>query len=110
MEYNTSLMNSSNKKSNYSYFNTEIGGENLKEKMIKYSKNIRIKSKRNSYKPPLKINNYFVDVNEEDSKYYKLTKNYLGTYRRALKREMNHKELFLIMNIKLRIILFFLIL
>ncbi len=27
MEYNTSLMNSSNKKSNYSYFNTEIGGE-----------------------------------------------------------------------------------
>ena len=78
MEYNTSLMNSSNKKSNYSYFNTEIGGENLKEKMIKYSKNIRIKSKRNSYKPPLKINNYFVDVNEEDSKYYKL--NYPKTH------------------------------
>ena len=78
MEYNTSLMNSSNKKTNYSYFNTEIGGENLKEKMIKYSKNIRIKSKRNSYKPPLKINNYFVDVNEEDSKYYKL--NYPKTH------------------------------
>ena len=46
MEYNTSLMNSSNKKSNYSYFNTEIGGENLKDKMIKYCENIRIKSKK----------------------------------------------------------------
>ena len=74
MEFNTSpsFMNSSNKKSNYSYFNTEMG-ENLKEKMIKYSQNVRNKSKRNSsYKPPLKINNYFVDVNEADSKYYKL--------------------------------------
>ena len=45
MEYNTSLMNSSNKKSNYSYFNTEIGGENLKEKMIKYSKNKELNQK-----------------------------------------------------------------
>jgi hypothetical protein len=74
MEFNTSpsFMNSSNKKSNYSYFNTEMG-ENLKEKMIKYSQNVRNKSKRNSsYKLPLKINNYFVDVNEADSKYYKL--------------------------------------
>ncbi len=74
MEFNTSpsFMNSSNKKSNYSYFNTEMG-ENLKDKMIKYSQSVRNKSKRNSsYKPPLKINNYFVDVNEADSKYYKL--------------------------------------
>ena len=74
MEYCTSpsFYNSSNKKNNW-YYNTEIGDNSLKDKMRKYSQEIRNKTKRTgSYKPPTKINNLFVDVNEEDSKYYKL--------------------------------------
>ena len=74
MEYNTSpsFYNSSNKKNNW-YYNTEMGDNSLKDKMRKYSQGVRNKTKRNgSYKPPIKINNLFVDVNEEDSKYYKL--------------------------------------
>ena len=93
MEYSTSpsFYNTSNKKNNL-YYNTEMGESNLKDKMRKYSQDIRIKTKRNgSYKPPTKINNLFVDVNEEDSKYYKL--NYPKTNTKADKNNNFLKRL-----------------
>ena len=48
MEYCTSpsFYNSSNKKNNW-YYNTEIGDSSLKDKMRKYSQEIRNKTKRN---------------------------------------------------------------
>ena len=93
MEYSTSpsFYNTSNKKNNL-YYNTEMGESNLKDKMRKYSQDIRIKTKRNgSYKPPTKINDLFVDVNEEDSKYYKL--NYPKTNTKADKNNNFLKRL-----------------
>ena len=78
-----------NKKINKSFLQTENKDlrDNLKEKMRRYSQELRKKSKvNNSYKPPLKINNFFTDINEEDSKYYNPTQPNLKT------SKSNYKE------------------
>ena len=65
--------------------------EELKDKMRKYCQEIRKKTNiNNSYKPPLKINNYFTDINEEDSKYYQLNYPEIKCYQN--KNNMNKFE------------------
>ncbi len=82
-----------NKKMNKSFLQTENKDlrDNLKEKMRRYSQELRKKSKgNNSYKPPLKINNFFTDINEEDSKYYQLNYPEIKSYQN--KYEINKFE------------------